>query len=98
LEIQHVHNADRVLAFHRWKGPEHYLVIGTLSDTGWPDGYRLPAPSLSGGRWREIISSDEVAYGGAGVANAEDMPVVDGHIELKLPARGFIVIRYVPNS
>jgi 1,4-alpha-glucan branching enzyme len=98
LDIHYVHNADRVLAFHRWKGPEHYLVVGTLSDTAWPDGYRMPAPKLSGGRWREIFTSDAVSFGGAGVGNDEELPVVDDHIEVKLPARGFIVIRYVPNS
>lgn len=98
LDIHYVHNEDRLIAFRRWKGPEQYLVVGTLSDTGWPDGYRLPAPKLSGGRWREIFTSDAVTFGGAGIGNDEEIPVVEDQIEVKVPPRGFIVIRYVPNS
>ena len=58
IDISLVHNADRVIAFHRWKGPEHYLVVATLSDIGWPDGYRVPTPEDATGNWREIFNSD----------------------------------------
>jgi 1,4-alpha-glucan branching enzyme len=98
LAVIYVHNADRVIAFHRWKGPEHYLVVATFSDTPWTEGYRIPTPSLSGGHWREIFTSDAIGFGGAGIGNSEELPVVEEQIEVKLPARGFIVIRYVPES
>jgi 1,4-alpha-glucan branching enzyme len=96
IEIRHIHNADRVLAFQRWSGPEHYMVVSTLSDFGYPDGYTVSVPSDAPGHWREIFSSDATLYGGAGVSNEERVPTVDGEITVKLPARGFIVLRHVP--
>jgi 1,4-alpha-glucan branching enzyme len=98
IEITLVHNADRVLAFHRWKGPEHYLVVSTLSDTGWPDGYEINAPAVATGDWREIFNSDAVAYGGSGLSNDGSVEAKDGSLTLKLPARSFVVLRHLPKS
>jgi 1,4-alpha-glucan branching enzyme len=99
IETVLVHNADRILAFRRWKGPENYLVITTLSDFGWPDGYQLSTPVVAAGNWREIFSSDAKLYGGAGVVNdEEELVVVDGKMTVKLPARGFVVLRHLPRS
>jgi 1,4-alpha-glucan branching enzyme len=102
LDIVLAHNQDRVLAFHRWKGPEHYLVVATLSDHGWPDGYELRAQNLLPGRWREIFSSDSAWYDGAGVSNEEELAATnDGQenkIVLNLPARGFVVLRRIPEA
>ena len=98
IETVLVHNADRILAFRRWKGPEHYLVITTLSDFGWPDGYELAAPAVATGNWREIFSSDAKLYGGAGIVNEGELEVVDGKITVKLPARGFVVLRHLPRA
>jgi len=96
IEILLAHNSDRLLAFRRWKGPEHYLVIASLSDKGWPDGYELHAPGLRRGRWREIFSSDESFYGGNGVSNDRELVAPDEVLVLKVPARGFVVLRQVP--
>jgi 1,4-alpha-glucan branching enzyme len=93
-----VHNADRFLVFHRWKGPEHYLVVATLSDFGWPDGYEIPTPSAAGGAWREIFSSDAKIYGGAGVSNESELETVAGKISVRMPARGFVVLRHLPRN
>ena len=98
IEILHVHNEDRVLAFHRWKGPEHYIVATTLSNTGWPEGYAIPVPQASGGCWREIFSSDYQEYGGRSANNPEELQPQDGKLSLRLPARGFVVVRHVPKS
>jgi 1,4-alpha-glucan branching enzyme len=98
LGIMHVHNADRLLAFHRWNGPEHYLVVSTLSDTGWPDGYTVSTPSDASGSWREIFTSDAPEFGGDGVSNDGELHAQDGKLSVKLPARGFVVLRHVPRS
>ncbi len=98
IETVLAHNADRILAFRRWKGPEHYLVVTTLSDFGWPDGYELAAPAVATGNWREIFSSDAKLYGGAGVSNEGELEVIDGRITVKLPARGFVVLRHLPRA
>jgi 1,4-alpha-glucan branching enzyme len=99
IEITHVHNADRVLAFHRWKGPEHYLVLSTLSDFGWPDGYGLDVPaSVQTGHWREIFTSDAKEYGGRGVTNENvELAVENKRLNVRLPARGFVVLRHMPS-
>jgi 1,4-alpha-glucan branching enzyme len=98
IAITLVHNADRVIAFHRWKGPEHYLVVATLSDTGWPDGYRVSAPSVATGNWREIFSSDAPEFGGDDITNEGELITHEGQLSVKLPARGFVVLRHVPRS
>ncbi len=98
IEITQVHNADRVLVFHRWKGPEHYLVASTLSDAGYPEGYEVKTPVVATGTWREIFNSDALAYGGAGVSNQHSLEANDGILTLKLPARGFVVLRHLPRS
>ena len=95
IEITHVHNADRVLAFHRWRGPEHYIVIATLSDVGFPDGYTVRAPAETGD-WREIFSSDDAIYGGSNVSNEAEIAAVDGELTVRVPARGFVVLRHMP--
>jgi 1,4-alpha-glucan branching enzyme len=108
LDIVLTHNHDRVIAFHRYKGPEHYLVVATLSDRGWPDGYELIAPGLVPGRWREIFSSDSTWYGGSGVSNeGELMAESTEHgangdrqtrLVVKLAARAFVVLRRIPDA
>jgi 1,4-alpha-glucan branching enzyme len=98
IEVLLTHNADRLLSFYRWKGPERYLVVATLSDTGWPDGYALRTPSIVEGQWREIFSSDAAPYGGDGVSNPAEIAASDGEILLKVPARGFVVLRHMPQS
>jgi 1,4-alpha-glucan branching enzyme len=99
IEMLSVHNADRILVFHRWKGPEHYLVAATLSDHGWPDGYRIPVPGVATGNWRQIFTSDAAEYGGQDVTNGDsELSAEDGHLTLKIPARGFVVIRHVPKA
>jgi len=98
IETVLTHNADRVLVFRRWKGPEHYLVITTLSDFGWPDGYEVTSPAVATGNWREIFSSDATEYGGTGLSNEGTIEVVEGKITVKLPARGFIVLRHLPQG
>lgn len=96
IEITFVHNDDRIMAFRRWRGPEEYLVIATLSNTGFPDGYSVRLPPHVNGDWRQIFTSDEQVYGGDGVTNEQELQVVEGELRVKLPARGFIVLRQSP--
>jgi len=98
IEILLAHDADRTIAFHRWAGPEHYLVVATLSDQGFPAGYAVPIPADAAGLWREIFTSDDPLYGGDGVSNEAVLAVADGKLTLKVPARGFVVLRHVPQN
>lgn len=99
LDVVMTHNADRMIAFLRSKGPERYLVVATLSNHGWPGGYELRAAGLPNGRWREIFTSDAIEYNGTGVTNEdEELHAVDGKLTLKVPPRGFVVLRLSPAS
>jgi 1,4-alpha-glucan branching enzyme len=99
IDILMTHNADRMIAFQRSKGPERYLVVATLSNQGWPGGYDLRAPGLLDGRWREIFTSDAREYNGNGVTNEDtELESKDGVLTLKLPARGFVVLRMAPRA
>ncbi len=96
IELMNVHNADRVLAFHRWRGPEHYLVVATLSDAGYPDGYTIRVPPDAQGRWRQIFTSDARVYGGDGISNESELSASSEQLSVRMPARGFIVLRHTP--
>jgi len=98
IEIIAVHNQNRLIAFHRWSGPEHYLVLGTLSDHGWDGGYVLPTSSMPEGRWREIFNSDDKLYDGAGLSNESEIEAHDGSLNVRLGARSFVVLRHVPSN
>jgi 1,4-alpha-glucan branching enzyme len=97
IDIVATHNDHRLLAFRRWKGTEEYLIVATLSDRGWPEGYPLAGKGLMAGRWLEIFTSDLPRYGGAGVGNgAAPLHTDDGGLKLNVPARGFVVLRRIP--
>lgn len=41
IEIVYTHNEDRILAFRRWSGDEEFLVIASLNNRPFKDGYPL---------------------------------------------------------
>jgi 1,4-alpha-glucan branching enzyme len=98
IDIVATHNSDRLIAFRRWKGPEQYLVVGSLSDQARGEGYDLRSDKLHKSRWREIFSSDAQYYGGAGIGNDGEIEAEDGVLRLNVPARGFVVLRRVPQN
>jgi 1,4-alpha-glucan branching enzyme len=57
LNVFHVHNLNRVLAFHRWTPGEDndVVVIVSLAEATFR-GYQLGFPG--GGTWREVFNSD----------------------------------------
>jgi hypothetical protein len=71
IEVVLTHNDDRLIAFRRWKGREEYLVVGTLTDRGFPRGRLLEGAALMEGSFVEIFNSDLPKYGGDGVSNAD---------------------------
>ena len=71
VELIRTHNIDRVLAFRRWSGTEEYLIIASLNDKAFEEGYPMTHPSIDGKTWREIINSDDEVYGGSEVLNPD---------------------------
>jgi 1,4-alpha-glucan branching enzyme len=94
IDIVHVDDAARVIAFRRSTGTDEILVVASLNNHVL-DGYviqgepgRLPA-----GAWREVLNSDAAIYGGDNVGNlGADLPATDGRIVVRIPANGLVVL------
>lgn len=93
IDVVHVHNENRVLAFRRWDVGEDLLVVATLANAGYPGGYRLTGTSLPDGRWRELLNTDAGAYGGGGVGNPSELDSAGGSIAPRLPGNGVLVLQ-----
>ncbi len=99
VNAYHVHNDNRILAFHRWvPGAGHdVVVVASLSDTTY-DNYRLGFPIA--GYWREVFNSDaydhyvnpRVAGNGGGIhAAADGMHGLAASAQTVIPANSILV-------
>lgn len=96
IEVVYVHNDNRVIAFRRWEGAEHYLIIGTLSDNPYSAGYDFQSSSLWDGTWKEIFNSDSADFGGSNVGNfGSAIRITGGSVRCILPANGLIIFQRV---
>jgi 1,4-alpha-glucan branching enzyme len=99
VHVFHVHNANRVIAFHRWEegiGGD-VVVVASLNESTFPR-YRLGFPRP--GRWREAFNSDVYDHfpnpwvaGNAGEITA-DGPAQHGlptSAEIAIPANSVLV-------
>ena len=95
LEVLHACDETRVIAFKRWSGDEQVIVLASLANTPFRNGYRIAGDPLAlpDGLWREVLNSDAEAYGGADVGNAgAAIASRGGTLEAVLPARGLLVL------
>lgn len=98
IDILHVHNANRVIVFKRWDDMEALLVVASLNNQPFAEGYIIESSRLGAGSWEEIFSSDAEFYGGNGVGNAGTInPLSQGRIQVVMPANGFVVLQKVNN-
>jgi 1,4-alpha-glucan branching enzyme len=99
FRVGHVHDQNRVLAFHRWveAAGEDVVVVAHLSTFNRFD-YRIGFPG--GGEWREILNSDVyenwvnpqvIGNGGRIFADAQPMHGFDFSAALVLPANSVLV-------
>jgi len=98
FRVVHVHDANRVLAFHRWvEGVGHDVLVVVHLATTHRFGYRIGFPG--GGEWREVFNSDvyeawvnpDVAgNGGRVVAQAEPLHGFGHSVALVLPANAIL--------
>jgi 1,4-alpha-glucan branching enzyme len=94
----HVHNQNRVIAYHRWlDSGQDVIVVATLSESTWW-GYEIGFPS--GGYWAEVFNSDvydnwvnpQVAGNGEGVtASGPPMHGFGTSASVMIPANGVVV-------
>jgi 1,4-alpha-glucan branching enzyme len=96
--IVHVHDGNRVLAFHRWDGQgDDVVVIVSLSETPWRD-YAIGFPA--GGTWHEVFNSDVydnwvnpgvVGNNGSVVAGGPPLHGQPSSAMVTIPANGVLV-------
>jgi 1,4-alpha-glucan branching enzyme len=96
IDVVHVIGGNRLLAFTRSAGGERLLIIASLRNQPFLDGYVIQTDPwrLLDGAWREIFNSDAADYGGAGVGNfGADVPAVGGRFQARVPANGLLVFQ-----
>jgi 1,4-alpha-glucan branching enzyme len=95
VDILHQSNANRVVALKRWLDDEALIVVASLNNTAFANGYTI-AKDLLGipdAGWKEIFNSDSAAYGGRNVGNQSAlMHSSGGRLDVVLPAAGFVVL------
>ncbi|HLZ34188.1 MAG TPA: alpha-amylase family glycosyl hydrolase [Nitrospira sp.] len=95
IDILHQSNANRVIAFKRWSGDEEVIVVASLNNTPFADGYTIAKDPLAipDGGWKEVFNSDASVYGGQNMGNGgATIPSSHGCINTKIPANGFVVL------
>ena len=93
LDIVYVHDADRLLVFRRWDGPEDFLVVASLSNRDFADGYEIRSSRIADGIWQEVLNSDVPAYGGRGLTNAGTLRSQGGVFAPRIPANSVLVFQ-----
>lgn len=95
LDVVHVHNDNRVLAFLRRETDQVFLVVGSLKNRPFDQGYWIRHNYLSG-RWEEVFNSDSGIYGGFNIGNSgRVLEVQSDALNVIIPACGFTVFRKV---
>ena len=99
INVFHVHNANRVIAFQRWVegvGRDVVVAASLNESTFWNYALGFPGP----GRWLEVFNSDVydnwvnpiVAGNGSGIdANGGPMHGMPNSASIVIPANGFVV-------
>ncbi|MGA7933199.1 MAG: alpha-amylase family glycosyl hydrolase [Kovacikia sp.] len=94
IEIIHVHNTNRVIAFRRWDDQEEFLIIASLNNHPFTEGYTVRHPSLGDRTWKEIFNSDAEPYGGNGLGNyGTAINSLNRSIHVVVPANGLIAFQ-----
>jgi 1,4-alpha-glucan branching enzyme len=94
IEIIHIHNVNRVIAFLRQDENEQLLVVASLNNKPFNFGYDIDNSKLGEGFWKEIFNSEKQGYGGDNIGNWENViPVMNGGVRVVIPANGFIVLQ-----
>ncbi|MEA1903845.1 MAG: 1,4-alpha-glucan branching protein GlgB [Actinomycetota bacterium] len=81
--------AEGVLAWLRWGEPPRPVLIA-MGTTPGPRTRSVSVPS--NGAWVELLSTDAVRYGGAGVGNPGVVIASDGFLDVTIPPLGLVVL------
>jgi len=97
IDVLHVHDANRMLAWRRWGESDDFLVLASLNNHAYRNGYDVRNSRLADGDWKEVFNSDLTKYGGDNIGNfgATAIPSRGGVLHAVIPANGFIVLKRV---
>ncbi|BAZ32413.1 alpha amylase, C-terminal all-beta [Cylindrospermum sp. NIES-4074] len=96
IDVIHVHNANRVIAFRRWDTTDELLVLASLNNHPFGNGYIVNNSQIADGQWQEIFNSDASRYGGDNIGNfGANIPASNGRFNAVIPANGFVVFQRV---
>ena len=93
--------SENVIAFLRYDRDRRPLLCA-VNFAGRPhEGFRLGLPKA--GRWRELLNSDAVEFGGSGVGNLGEVTAeevawhgFDNSVSLRVPPLGAVWLRHEP--
>jgi len=99
VNVYHVHNANRVLAFHRWLAGlgRDVIIIASLNESTFEE-YRIGVPQP--GRWLEVFNSEiydtespfpGAGHGGSLSADARPMHRLPASASIVIPANSLLV-------
>jgi 1,4-alpha-glucan branching enzyme len=94
IDIVHQWNPNRVIAFKRWNGDEEVIIVASLNNTSFSNGYVIEKDLLAmpNAGWKEIFNSDAAIYGGQNMGNGgATIPSKQGRLNVVIPANGFMV-------
>ena len=92
-EIVHTNDDNRMVAYHRWTVGEDMLVIGSLSNWAFRNGYRFQDSRIADGQWREVFNSDAATYDGYGLDNPDTVHSAGGVFAPRIPANSVVVFQ-----
>ncbi|CAH1209304.1 1,4-alpha-glucan branching enzyme [Candidatus Nitrotoga sp. BS] len=95
IDILHLSNSNRVIAFKRWRGDEEVIIVASLNNTAFVDGYIIEKDLLAipDAGWKEIFNSDAAIYGGQNRGNGgASIPSNQGRLNVIVPANSFVVL------
>jgi 1,4-alpha-glucan branching enzyme len=97
LDIVHVSDENRVIAFRRWQDDQHLLVIASLNNYPYNHpGYSITSSQLGYERWREVFNADSASFGGNNIGNNSGiLPSAQGWLQCIIPANGLVVFERI---
>jgi 1,4-alpha-glucan branching enzyme len=94
IDILHQSNSNRVIAFKRWSGNEEVIIVASLNNAPFANGYVIEKDLLAipNAGWKEVFNSDAALYGGQNVGNGGAVILSNqSRFNVVIPASGFVV-------
>ena len=94
IDILHVSNSNRIIAFKRWSGNEDVIIVASLNNSPFANGYVIEKDWLAipEAGWKEIFNSDAAGYGGQNIGNGGAIiHSSQNSLKVIIPANGLVV-------